>query len=593
MDIREAIKKAPVLFDGAMGTYYVKKTGKSGVLCEAANLQEPEVIRYIHSEYIEAGADAICTNTFSANRFLVRDEKKTEDIISRGLEIANSAVAASGRDVMVFASIGPVPLVAEAEKTRDEYIWIADRFIKNGAKNFIFETMVCPDGLAETAAYIKAKVTEAFIIVNFAVQAGGYTTEGYFDGDILRELGRYPEIDLIGFNCGSSAGHMLENVSRLRRRGFLKDRGFAALPNAGYPVILGDKPFYQGDPVFFAERVMDMVSHGAVVIGGCCGTTPEHIRTLKQLLDEPRSFIDTEEEEIKAKGESSVQSHFWNSLSTGRKVIAVELDPVEDVDLTRFTSGVRELKEAGADIITIADCPIGRARMDSSLLACKVYREEGIEAIPHMTCRDRNINATKALMLGQYAEGLRNVLLVTGDPIPSGMKDEVKAVYQFNSRKLARFAASLNERVFPEPMHFFGALNLNVRNFDIQLKLAKEKEEAGICGFLTQPVLTEEAFENLKIARNELKGYILGGIIPIVSERNARFMDSEIGGINVDNRLFDLYAGKSREEAEDLAVEICSVIADRIRPYIDGFYLMTPFLRTGLMARIIAHINNN
>ena len=141
-------------------------------------------------------------------------------------------------------------------------------------------------------------------------------------------------------------------------------------------------------------------------------------------------------------------------------------------------------------------------------------------------------------------------------------------------------------------MHFFGALNVNALNFDIQLKMAKEKEEAGIKGFLTQPVLTPEAFENLKKARKELKGYILGGIIPVVSEKNARFMDNEINGINVDHTLFEMYAGLSREDAEDLAVKISSEIADRIAPFVDGFYLMTPFLRTGLMQRIINHIHS-
>ena len=313
---------------------------------------------------------------------------------------------------------------------------------------------------------------------------------------------------------------------------------------------------------------------------------------IRMALDSPMETAEPEnvEKEISGTGET-VQSSFWNRLTAGKKVIAVELDPPEDADLTRFMNGVREMKAAGADIITIADCPIGRARMDSSLLACKIKRDEDMEAIPHMTCRDRNINATKALMMGQYAEGLRNVLLVTGDPVPSSQKDEVKAVYQFNSRKLARFAVSLNEMVFPEPMHFFGALNLNARNFDIQLNLAKEKEEAGICGFLTQPVLTPAAFENLKRAREKLNGYILGGIIPVVSERNARFMDSEINGINVDPQLFELYAGRNREEAEELAEEISSIIAERIAPYVDGFYLMTPFLRTGLMARIIRHIH--
>ncbi|MCD8216511.1 MAG: methylenetetrahydrofolate reductase, partial [Clostridiales bacterium] len=186
-----------------------------------------------------------------------------------------------------------------------------------------------------------------------------------------------------------------------------------------------------------------------------------------------------------------------------------------------------------------------------------------------------------------YAEGVRNILLITGDPIPTAERDEVKSVYQFNSRKLAAFVTSLAKKSLPGPFHLFGALNVNARNFDVQLRLAKEKAEKGMVGFLTQPVLTSQAFENLKRAREELDAYLLGGVIPVVSERNARFMDSEINGINVDPGITALYVGKNREEAEDLAVEISSEIMRRISPYVDGYYLMTPFGRTGLMARII------
>ena len=159
----------------------------------------------------------------------------------------------------------------------------------------------------------------------------------------------------------------------------------------------------------------------------------------------------------------------------------------------------------------------------------------------------RNLNATKALLLGLYAEGVRNVLLVTGDPVPTAERDEVKSVYQFNSRKLASFVSSLGEQVLPQPFHLFGALNVNAVNFDVQLKLAREKLERGMAGFLTQPVLTPKGFENLKRARSELSGaWLLGGIIPVVSARNARFMDSEINGINVDPRITELYEGKGQ-----------------------------------------------
>jgi len=248
------------------------------------------------------------------------------------------------------------------------------------------------------------------------------------------------------------------------------------------------------------------------------------------------------------------------------------------------------LKNAGVDAVTIADCPIGRPRADSSLLACKIKRELCVEPLPHMTCRDRNLNATKALLLGLSMEGIHNVLLVTGDPIPTEDRDAVKSVFNFNSRKLARYVSGLNETTLRTPFRLYGALNVNAKNFAIQLKMAQEKEENGISGFLTQPVLSKEALENLKLAHATLKGKILGGIFPVVSHRNACFLNNEIAGMRVCDEIVALYEGKNRDEAEGLAVKISAEIAKEIAPYTHGVYLMTPFKRVELMERIIKEI---
>ena len=181
--------------------------------------------------------------------------------------------------------------------------------------------------------------------------------------------------------------------------------------------------------------------------------------------------------------------------------------------------------------------------------------------------------------------------MITGDPIPTAERDEVKSVFQFNSRKMASFIRGLEKNELPVPFHVFGALNLNARNFSVELNRAKEKTERGMIGFLTQPVLSSAALENLKTARRELKGaYILGGIIPVVSERNARFMEAEISGIHVAQEIIEQYHGLSKAEAEDLAVSISVRIAEDIAPYTDGYYLITPFGRVGLMKRIIEQI---
>lgn len=582
ISVKEYIKDKPLLFDGGMGTYFAEKSHMVGSSCELANLSQPEIIKEIHKEYLEAGCAAIKTNTFAANRISFQgDEELLQKTIESAWSIAQEA--ASSYDAYVFADIGPLP--AEELSVYDEFKAVVDIFLEQGANNFLFETNGSPDGLLEIAAYIKAKNSGAFIITSFAMSPDGFSRDGYFISDIFGKLKKCDDIDAVGLNCVCGGRQMLELLRQIQP---IEDTVLAIMPNAGYPVVINNRTFYEGNPEYFGEQLAQIYKEGVSIVGGCCGTTPLHIKCAKESLSGSGERIaPVKIEKQKVYSGPLQESRFWEKLIRGEKVIAVELDSPADINMNKFMRGAWELKDAGADIITIADCPIARARMDSSLLACKIKRELGMDALPHMTCRDRNLNATKALLLGLYAEGIRNVLFITGDPIPTAERDEVKSVYQFNSRKLAGFVSGLNEQSFPNPIHMFGALNVNARNFDIQLKLAKEKEEKGMVGFLTQPILTPQAFENLKAARETLKGYILGGIIPVVSEKNAKFMDSEINGISVDPKVIEMYKGKTRQEAEELAVEISKEIADHIKDYVDGYYFMTPFGRTGLISNIV------
>ena len=386
---------------------------------------------------------------------------------------------------------------------------------------------------------------------------------------------------------------------------------FAVMPCAGYPSVRGNRTFFDGDPAYFGMQMAEMHHLGAKILGGCCGTQPEHIAAMVSALsgkvpmrvnypapsigeaglsEAAPSSVDPSVSNSAAKEASDP---FWAKLcDPALRPFAVELDPPANADVAKFMSGAWELRGAGVDMITIADCPVARARMDSSLMACKLHRELGIPVLPHMTCRDRNLNATQALLMGLCAEGISNVLLVTGDPLPAASRDEVKTVYNFNSRRLIRYVDGLNRSALPSPFHIFAALNLNVRNFHVQLEMAQAKEENGAVGFLTQPVLTEQALENLILARNTLQGKILGGIMPVVSRKNALFMNSEIAGITIDEKVIKLYENADRARGEELAVSISTEVARRIAPYIDGFYIITPFGRTSLVTRIMESIRN-
>lgn len=581
MSLHNILKDRILLFDGAMGTYLMGKDRHWGQGCEKANLEAPELVSGIHREYLEAGCNAIKTNTFSANRVTLGAEK-CRQVIQAGWQIATQLPG----DFRVFADIGPISLSGSGDLL-EEYRFVVEEFLELGAKNFLFETHSQATCLREIATYIKSRQPESFILCSFASLPDGFTRDGIQIGALLSQLDKDENLDALGLNCVTSARHMADLVKGLPPL----QKPLSVMPNAGYPTVLKDRPVYDGAPQYFAQQVAELRGLGVNILGGCCGTTPEHLAALSQALKEPVAKSVPITEQAPRKEAAPARNPFWEALcDENQKPFAVELDPPEGADVQKFMAGAKELRDKGASIITIADCPIARARMDSSLLACKLRRELGVQALPHMTCRDRNLNATKALLLGLCAEDVHNVLVVTGDPIPTASRDEVKSVYNFNSRMLAQYITGLNDSVLPTPFQVFGALNLNARNFHVQLSLAQQKEENGVCGFLTQPVLTAQALQNLKLARQTLKGKILGGIIPIVSHRNACFMNSEVSGITVDDEIVKMYEGLDRQQGEDLAVKISSAVAKEIAPYIDGYYLITPFGRTGLMARIMAEI---
>lgn len=579
MDVRTHLNHQPLLFDGAMGTYYAARNRRGTASCEQANLTAPEEILAIHREYLAAGCQAIKTNTFGVNCSDL-GEKACALQLDAGYRLAREA---AGDTAFVFADIGPIS-VPDTEDLFAQYQFIADRFLTLGAENFLFETHSQDTCLSAIAAYIKQQRPDAFVLVSFAAQPDGFTRSGLLARELILRAEQDENIDAVGLNCVSGAKHMATLVDTLGP----VEKLLSVMPNAGYPTVLGSRTFYNGDPEYFALQLSELAARGAKILGGCCGTTPAHIaasaKALRTSAPKQTSLPVEQAKPISAPAEN----RFFAALcDPNQKPFAVELDPPEIADLTKFMQGAQELRDNGADIITIADCPIARARMDSSILACKIRRELSMEALPHMTCRDRNINATKALLLGLCAEDVHNVLVVTGDPIPSASRDEVKSVYNFNSRMLARYITTLNETGLPTPFRVFGALNLNAVNFQVQLHLAQEKQAGGVSGFLTQPVLTKRALDHLKLARETLDGKILGGIIPVVSHRNALFMNSEVAGITVDPEIIRRYEGLDRQQGEELAVKISLAIAREIAPYVDGFYLMTPFGRTNLMVRIM------
>ena len=345
-DVREILKKRPLLFDGGMGTYYKAKPGQE---CEQANLLDPDGILTVHRAYLEAGADAIKTNTFGLPRMAAAQNPMWEAMADEGWKLA--AQAAAKTSAAVFADLGPAP-DTEALPAAQIYTALAERFAALGAKNFLFETLSSDAGVAEAARQIKEAVPDAFVLVSFAVLPDGYTREGRHCAELVRSMTACGAVDAVGLNCVSAPGAMRALVQQLGETKL----PLAVMPNAGYPVVTRTRVQYQGRPEYFARELARLAAEGVRILGGCCGTTPAHIAALRAALDAlpetlpaaPAAAVSTA-----AKPEVEKDDAFLRKLNAGKKVIAIELDSPKDADLTGYLDGARRLQAAGADLLTI------------------------------------------------------------------------------------------------------------------------------------------------------------------------------------------------------------------------------------------------
>ena len=589
MGLLDKIKDHILLMDGAMGTYYNQQYGTE-LEAEEANLVHPEEITAIHKAYIEAGAELIRTNTFAVNHLMFPKREECKRAIHAAIACARQAVAESGREVEIAASIGPIrqTVTEDDENTIKEYQFLINSMLAEGIRIFVFETMLELKWVQPLSEYCKSQCEESVVIVQFSLNPSGYTQYGFGMKEIIDKLCQMETVDIFGFNCGVGAAHLRK---LLEKQTFPKECILSVLPNAGYQQELRGRMHYGDDPEYYAKQMERMIPLGINIAGGCCGTTPEHIAALKKVLGgqapQPKEVV-----EENADGESvsnAAPTDFISKLERGEKVFVVELDAPFDAQMDKFSKGVYALKENGVDMITVSDSPLARSRADAALLAVYAKRLTDISVMPHVAMRDRNLIGLRSEILGVHANGIRDFLVITGDPVGPDNRGKITGVFDVNSIRFMEYLQHMNEEIFPDqPVYYGGALNYAGNNIRAIVGRMRKKMEAGCAYFLTQPIFSEEDVQRVIELKEMTGAKIICGMMPLVSYRNALFMKNEMPGIHVNDEILNRYDPEmSREEAEDTAVALCLDIAEALRGAADGFYLMTPFHRVGLVNRII------
>jgi len=594
-DFLRCLEDHVILFDGAMGTMIYERGIYVNQCYDALNLQKPDLILGIHRDYADAGADVLTANTFGANRFMLKKhgfEENTADINRRGAELARQV---AGNLLYVAGSMGPPPDRMEpfgklsAEDIRTAYHEQAEALLSGGADLLILETFSDLTMITEIIHELKKFYPEVPLIAQMTVDADGRTL-----------LGSPPEIfsagivnagaDVVGVNCSLGPNRMLQVAEKLIQ---ISPIPVSAMPNAGLPQRVDGRNIYFSSPEYFSEYTRRFVQAGVRVVGGCCGTTPDFIRSMRKALQsiQPRKRIQITPVTSDYNPDLDLipmakKSRFAEKISRGEFVTTVEIVPPQGTDHLKAVEQSRILFEAGVDAINIPDGPRALSRMASSYLSLLIQQETGGEAIQHFTCRDRNLLGMIGDFLGAYAAGIKNILIITGDPPKMGTFPDASAVFDLDSIGLTRVAYTLNQgrdlggNILKKATGFYIGVGTNpgAVNLEEEIRRLEEKKNAGAEYIMTQPVFDAEEFLQFLNKIKYLNLPVIAGIWPLVSIRNAEFIKNEVPGAHVPDIVMDrLYKTESKEEARETGLSIARETLKELRPYIAGAQISMPF----------------
>ncbi len=598
----------PHVFDGAMGTMLYQKGIFINRCYDELNLKEPDLVREIHRSYVEAGAELIETNSFGANRVKLAAfglESQVREINARAAELARTAAA--GR-ALVGGAIGPLGIRIEpfgptsVDEARSFFREQAEGLLEGGVDFFILETFSDLEEMHQALLAVR-EVCSLPVVCQMTVQEQGDTAYGTAPEVCAARLDAWGA-DVIGFNCSVGPHGILEAVERVAASTRAK---LSAQPNAGLPRDVDGRKMYMASPEYMAKYAERLIRAGAKFVGGCCGTTPEHI---ERIADAVRAMspgrlrvqvsVPQEPAPEAARVPLAERSAWGRKLAAGELVTTVEIVPPRGVDPTRMLEGVRQLCRAGVDAVNVPDGPRAQMRMGALATAVLVQQTVGIEAVVHYTCRDRNLLGMLSDLLGAHALGLRNLLLITGDPPKMGPYPDATAVFDIDSIGLTNLVNRLNRGMDPggnpigEPTSFTIGVGVNPGSVDLEHELGRFywKVEAGAEYAITQPVFDAEQLLRFleAIDRRGIRIPIVAGIWPLVSARNAEFLANEVPGVVVPPEVVERMRraserGKECALAEGIA--IAREMFERVRPYVQGIQVSAPFGRVPLALEVL------
>jgi methionine synthase I (cobalamin-dependent)/5,10-methylenetetrahydrofolate reductase len=586
-----------VLFDGAMGTEIYNRGIFINRCYDELNLSNPRLIQDIHQAYVNAGADVIETNTFGANRLKLRKhglEDQVAAINEAGAAAARAAAEAGGGNIYVAGAIGPLDERLEPwgslseQQARQIFLEQAEALIKGGVDLLVLETFSDLHMIQQVLTAIKEKY-DIPLIAQMTIDDDGNSLFGTPPEVFAPRLAQWGA-DGVGVNCSVGPRAMLEALERIAA---VVDVPISVMPNAGMPHNVEGRNIYLASAAYFGEYALRFVKAGARIIGGCCGTTPDFIREMRKSIKSlqprvpPRITITVaEESECENIVQTSEKSRLSKKILDGAFVTTVEIVPPRGIDAGKQVGQARQLKAVGVDAINIPDGPRALSRMGASYLSLLIQQQAGIEVIQHYACRDRNLLGMVGDLLGAYGAGIKNILAITGDPPKMGTYPDATAVFDVDSIGLTHVAHSLNcgrdlgHNPLKRPTGFFIGVGVNpgAIDLDYEVRRFESKVKAGAEFAITQPVFDLRLFHDFLARIGHVKIPLIAGIWPLVSIRNAEFMNNEVPGASVPEAIMKrLYKTKTREEAREVGIRIAVETLRELKPHIAGVQVSMPF----------------